>query len=174
MTTTRKHFSFWVYDKEIRLREFLETKVNVRNVSDYVKDILEKVMNGKLIETKSMDLQRKKLEVDIRYKEIMIKIKEKELLFSETFDKTPPYSAKKAIEVNVNTESYEPPEEKKIHEVIKLSWNKFVSTLKQDSKGEWVLTCKLCNTGFILPTKEQAINRFKIHLLETHNEKVLD
>jgi len=87
MTTTRKKFNFWVYDKEIRLREFLDSKVNV---SDYVKDILDKVRTGKLIDAKTIDLHRKKLEVDIRYKEIMIKIKEKELLYNETFDKPPP------------------------------------------------------------------------------------
>jgi len=170
MTTTRKHFSFWVYDKEIRLREFLETKVNV---SDYVKDILEKVMNGKLIETKSMDLQRKKLEVDIRYKEIMIKIKEKELIYNETFDETPSSRAKIAIKTGVNTESFNPPEEKKLNEIIKLNWNRFIDSLKQNSKGEWISTCKLCSTGFILPTKEQSINRFKIHLEENHQESVL-
>jgi len=113
------------------------------------------------------------MQVDIRFKEIMIQIKEKELLFDQTFDKTPSSQAKTAIKVAVNTESYEPPEEKKLNEVIKLNWNKFVDTLKQNSKGEWIATCKICSTGFILPTKEQAINRFKIHLEENHQESVL-
>jgi len=171
MTTTRKHYNFWVYDKEVNLREFLDSKVNV---SDYVKDILDKFRTGKLIDSKSLDLQRKKLEVDIRYKEIMIKIKEKELLYNETFEKPPTNSVKQVIKTSVNTESYEPPEEKRISEVIKNNWNKFVETLKQNTKGEWTLTCKLCSTGFILPSKEQAINRFKIHLAETHNERVLE
>jgi len=87
MGRTFEKFNFWVYDKEITLREFLDSKVNV---SDFVKDILEKVRTGKLIDAKTIDLHRKKLEVDIRYKEIMIKIKEKELLYNETFGKTPP------------------------------------------------------------------------------------
>jgi len=171
MTTTRKKFNFWVYDKDIELREFLDSKVNQ---SSFVKDILEKFRTGKLIDSKSIDLQRKKLEVDIRYKEIMIQIKEKELLFDKTFGETPSPRAKIAIKTAINTESYEPPEDKKIQQVIQNSWNKFVNTLRQNSKAEWILTCKLCNTGFVLPTKEQAINRFKIHLAETHNERVLD
>jgi len=179
-TNSKKKFSFWVYPKEINLRDFLESKANV---SEFLKGIIEKVRTGKLVDAKTIDLHRKKLEVDIRYKEIMIKIKEKELVYSETFDKTPSHTAQNAIKVNVNaeniyppkeTESYEPPEEKKIKHVIENSWNKFVATLKQNSKGEWTLTCKLCSTGFILPTKETAILRFKQHLNETHYEKVLD
>jgi len=169
MTTIRKKFTFYVTEDNLNL--FLESKTNV---SEFVKDIIEKYRTGKLIDSKSVDLHRKKLEVDIRYKEIMIKIKEKELLFGETFTKTPSYSAQKAIKVGVNTESYEPPEEKKIKDVIENSWNKFVETLKQNSKGEWTLTCKLCSTGFILPTKELAISRLKKHLEETHYERVLD
>lgn len=165
----RKRFDFWLFDKSI-----VEWFESIPNRSEFIRDFLTKLKNGELNDTSKFDLQRKKLEVDIRYKEIMIKIKEKELLFGETFDKTPSYSAQKAIKVGVNTESYNPPEEKKINEVIKNSWNKFVETLKQNSKGEWTLTCKLCSTGFILPDKEQAINRLKIHLEETHSERVLE
>ncbi|MCH7783699.1 hypothetical protein IID62_11605, partial [candidate division KSB1 bacterium] len=73
----------------------------------------------KLIQSKNLDLKRKKLEVDNRYKEIMIKIKEKELSFDQTFDKTPSSQAKIAIKTAVNTESYEPPEEKKLNEIKK-------------------------------------------------------
>ncbi len=169
MTTTRRKFTFYVTEDNLNL--FLESKTNV---SEFVKDIIEKFRTGKLIDSKQIDLHRKKLEVDIRYKEIMILIKQKELNFSETFDKTPSSQAKTAIKVGVNTESYEPPEEKKIQDVIQNQWNKFVETLKQNSKAEWTLTCKLCSTGFILPTKELAISRFKKHLEETHNERVLE
>ena len=169
MITTRKKYSFYVSDENLKL--FLDSKANV---SDFVKTTIDQVRTQKLIDSKSVDLHRKKLEVDIRYKEIMILIKQKELDFSETFDKTPSSQVKTAIKVGVNTESYEPPEEKKIQDTIQNKWNNFVNTLKQNSKAEWTLTCKLCSTGFILPTKEQSINRFKIHLLETHNERVLD
>jgi len=171
MMSNRKHFALWTYPDDLDLRNYLESKANI---SEFIKKIVNDFRIGKLTETKNSDLQRKKLEVDIRYKEIMIKIKEKELLYSETFEKPPAYSAKQAIKVNVNTESYEPPEEKKIQDVIENDWNKFVETLKENSKGEWTLTCKLCSTGFILPTQHKAIFRFKTHLLETHNERVLD
>lgn len=165
----KKKFSFWIYDPTI-----IEWLVSITKRSEFIRDILIKFKNGEFNDNSKYDLQRKKLEVDIRYKEIMIKIKEKELLYNQTFDKTPSYSAEKAIKVGVNTESYEPPEEKKILEVIQNNWNKFVETIKQNSKGEWTVTCKLCSTGFILPTRDQSIQRFKIHLEQTHYEKVLD
>ena len=165
----RKNFTIWIDESEIELIDFIFAH---SNVTQFIKDLIDDFRKGKLV--KIDELHKKKLETDIRYKEIMIKIKEKELNYNETFHKTPSSQAKIAIKTAINTESYEPPEEKKINQIIKNNWNKFVNTLKQDSKGEWVLTCKLCNTGFILPTKEQSINRFKIHLLETHNERVLD
>ncbi len=165
----KKRFSFWIFDQEI-----VEWLNSITNLSNFMREVLMKFKNGEFNDGSKSDLQRKKLEVDIRYKEIMIKIKEKELLFGETFDKTPSYSAQKAIKVAVNTESYNPPEEKKILDVIQNSWDKFVDTLKPNSKGEWTLTCKLCSTGFILPTRDQAIQRFKIHLEQTHHERVLD
>ncbi len=165
----KKKFSFWIYDPTI-----IEWLVSITKRSEFIRDILIKFKNGEFNDNSKYDLQRKKLEVDIRYKEIMIKIKEKELLFGETFDKSPSYSAQKAIKVGVNTESYEPPEEKKILDVIQNQWNKFVETIKKNSKGEWTVTCKLCSTGFILPDRDQAIQRFKIHLEQTHYEKVLD
>jgi len=171
MITARKKFSFFCYESDRELKLLLESKANV---STFIKETLENYRTGKLIDSKSVDLHRKKMEVDIRYKEIMIKIKQKELDFNETFDKTPSSQAKTAIKVGVNTESYNPPEEKKIQEVIQNQWNKFVETLKQKQNGEWTLTCKLCSTGFVLPTKELAISRFKKHLEETHNERVLD
>jgi len=166
----RKQFVLWTYEAELNLRNYLESK---SNISEFLKKLVNDFRTGKLIESKSIDLQRKKLEVDIRYKEIMIKIKEKELIYNETFDETPSSRAKIAIKTAVNTETFNPPEEKKLNEIVKMNWNRFIDSLKQNSKGEWISTCKFCSTGFILPTKEQAINRFKIHLEENHAESVL-
>jgi len=168
----RKRWSFHTFkENDSDLEEYLESKFSM---NEFLRNLVNDFRTGKLIDSKNMDLQRKKLEVDIRYKEIMILIKQKELDFSETFDKTPSSQAKTAIKVGINTESYEPPEEKKIQDTIQNKWNNFVSTLKQNSKAEWTLTCKLCDTGFILPTKELAISRFKKHLEETHYERVLE
>jgi len=168
----RKRWSFHTFkEKDSDLELFLQGQFSI---NEFLRNLVNDFRTGKLIDSKNMDLQRKKLEVDIRYKEIMILIKQKELDFSETFDKTPSSQAKTAIKVGVNTESYEPPEEKKIQDTIQNKWNNFVNTLKQNSKAEWTLTCKLCSTGFILPTKDLAISRFKKHLEETHYEKVLE
>jgi len=168
----RKRWSFHTFKKQDSdLELYLESQFSV---NEFLRNLVNDFRTGKLIDSKNMDLQRKKLEVEIRYKEIMIKLKQKELDFSETFDKTPSSQAKTAIKVGVNTESYEPPEEKKIIDVIQNQWNKFVETIIKNPKNEWTLTCKLCSTGFILPTREQAIQRFKIHLEQTHHERVLD
>ena len=169
----KRRWSFWTYKEkdDQDLEQFLESKLSI---NDFLKKLVNDFRTGKIVDSKNLDLHRKKLEVDIRYKEIMIKIKEKELLFDQTFDKTPSSQAQKAIKVGVNTESYEPPEEKQIKDVIQNNWNKFVESIIKNPKNEWTLTCHLCSTGFILPTREQAIERFKTHLLETHNERVLD
>jgi len=164
-----KKFEFWLFDSDI-----INWLNSFSNRSELLREIVTKFKSGELQDDTKEDLTKEKLRADIDYKKIMIQIKKKELQFSETFEKTPSLTAQRAIKIGVNTESYEPPEDKKIQKVIQNSWNKFVNTLRQNSKAEWILTCKLCNTGFILPTKEQAINRFKIHLAETHNERVLD
>lgn len=165
----RKKYSFYLTENSDQ--EFIEFQ---KNISEFIKDLIVKFRTGKLVDLSEENLVRRKLLADIHYKELMTEIKKRELQFSKTFDKTPSSQVKTAIKVGVNTESYEPPEEKQIKDVIQNSWNKFVETLKQDSKGEWILTCKLCHTGFILPNKELAIERFKKHLEETHFERVLD
>jgi len=166
---TRTKFTVWIDESEIELIDFIFAH---SNVSKFIKDLIDDFRKGKLV--KIDELHKKKLETDIRYKEIMIEIKKKELLHLDTFDKYPSSQAKIAIKTAVNTESYEPPEEKKILDVIQNNWNKFVETIKQNSKAEWTVTCKLCSTGFILPTRDEAIQRFKIHLEQTHHERVLD
>jgi len=87
MMSNRKNFALWTYPEDIDLRNYLESKVNI---SEFIKKIVNDFRIGKLTQTKNSDLQRKKLEIDIRYKEIMCKIKLKELEFSETFEKPPP------------------------------------------------------------------------------------
>jgi len=54
----------------------------------------------------TVDLKRKKLLVDIQFKEVMIKIKEQELLYNQTFEKTPTpsFSAKKAMKIGVENQ----------------------------------------------------------------------
>jgi len=175
---SRKKFTFYTYDKDdLELSLFLESKVNV---SQFVKDILEKYRKGKLVDYKSQDLQRQKMLIDIEYKQILTEIKRRELDFQENFGKTPSYQAKEAIKVSQGwqnkealTNSYNPPEEKSLEKIIENNWKQFLLSLRTNSKNEWIANCKLCDTGFILPTKELSINRFKTHLRENHNEELL-
>jgi len=168
---SRKKFSFYVYDQnELELKIFLESKVNV---SQFVKEIVDKYRKGKLVDYKSLDLVRQKLIADIEYKQILTAIKRREFNFHENFGKTPSSQAKTAIKVAVNNESFIPPEEKNLEQIIQNNWNKFLLSLRTNSKNEWIANCKLCDTGFILPNKDEAIERFKTHLIENHNEQLL-
>jgi len=167
----RKKFSFYTYsENELELQLFLESKVNV---SEFVKEILELYRKGKLVDSKSLDLMRQKMIGDIEYKKILTAIKKRELMILETFGKPPSYQAKEAIKVAVNNEAVTPPEEKTIEKIIETNWNNFLLSLRTNSKNEWIANCKLCDTGFILPNKEQAINRFKNHLFETHDRHLM-
>jgi hypothetical protein len=99
ITPKRKNFTFWVYEKDYRLTDFLVQKVNV---SDYVKDTLTKVMNGDLIPRTNEDLKRKKIDIDIEYKKTQIELNKLKILYYNTFESDPSIRAKKVMKINVN------------------------------------------------------------------------
>jgi len=145
-------------------------------LDEYCRDAVELRLKGKLDQNFVALLNQAKLasiETRTELNKVMIEIKKQELLFSQKFDKTPSSQAKTAIKTGVNEEGFAAKEEKDLDEIIKIAWNRFVDTLKRNPKMEWVLTCKFCQTGLILPTKELAIERFKKHLLETHSEELV-
>jgi len=76
-------------EKDALLIAYLHT-YGGENLNQYVKDILEKVRSGKLIDGDAEDLQRKKLLVDIELKEVMIQIRKQELIYKQTFEQNPP------------------------------------------------------------------------------------
>lgn len=164
----RKKYGFWLNDDIDQ--EFLEKQ---KYISAFIRDLIMKARIGKISGFSDEDLKRRKLLSDIEYKETLTAIKKRELNFLENFGKTPSSEAKTAIKVAVNNESFIPPEEKDLEQIIKINWEKFILSLRTNSKNEWIANCKLCDTGFILPTKELAINRFKTHLSENHNEQLL-
>jgi len=166
--TTGKRINFWLFD-QINI-DFLETQ---KSISDFMRDLINQARTGKTGNFSDEDLKKRKLIADIDYKEILTAIKKRELLILETFGKPPSYQAKEAIKTAVNNESFIPPEEKNLEKIIENKWNNFLLSLRTNSKKEWIANCKLCDTGFILPNKEEAINRFKNHLSETHNEQLL-
>jgi len=166
--TQRKKFNFWIIDQlDI---DFVESQ---KNISDFLRDLIIKARTGKVGGLSDLELKREKMLADIDYKKILTAIKKRELLILETFGKPPSYQAKEAIKTAVNNESFIPPEEKDLEKIIEKNWNRFLLSLRTNSKNEWIANCQMCDTGFILPTKELAINRFKDHLSETHNEQLL-
>jgi len=168
----RINWRHWESDETTN--KFLEEKKQeFGNYPNYIKTLIDADMKGKISLNKTAALKDRKLEVEIELKEMQIKKMEIELLFDQTFDKTPSSQAKKAIKDAVNSESFNAPEEKDLVEIINRHWNKFIDTLRKNAKQEWVLTCKLCSTGLILPTQEKAVERFKKHLEETHSEELV-
>jgi len=97
LSMSRKQYRFWVTDEE--LKKFLDSKSNHQNqdFSEFAREIFTLVMENKLDPLTVGDLQKKKLQADIAYKEIMTKIKEKEYSFMKTFDAPPSPRAEKAI-----------------------------------------------------------------------------
>jgi len=92
----RKQYRCWIADEEMQI--FLdEKKKEYGEFTKFCIEVFSLVMKNKLSPDSIQDLQRKKIDVDIRYKEIMIKIKEKELLYMKTFEAPPSLRAEKAI-----------------------------------------------------------------------------
>jgi predicted RNA-binding Zn-ribbon protein involved in translation (DUF1610 family) len=78
--------------------KFIRIIEQQENFQNYFYDILTSYINGDLERAQTEEnLKRKKMQVDIKFKEVCTAIKEKELLHWNTFDKTPSYQAKKAI-----------------------------------------------------------------------------
>jgi len=93
---TKKQYRFWVNDEE--LQKFLDSKTSeTGGFTEFAKDIFTLVMTNKLDSSSIIDLQRKKLSVDIEYKQVIILIKKKELGFMKVFDSPPSNAAQKAI-----------------------------------------------------------------------------
>jgi len=101
-----KQYRFWINKSDKELGEFLG---NQQNISKFLKELINDFRLGKLNKTSDYDLKRKKLEVDIKFKEVMIKIKEQELLYNKTFDQTPSLSAKRAMKIGVENQIPEAP-----------------------------------------------------------------
>ncbi|MBA7492262.1 hypothetical protein ES702_02811 [subsurface metagenome] len=90
---------------EVELLAWIDSLEGISR-SNIVKEILFKVKSGELRTTTTDDLKKKKMLVDIKFKEVCTQIKEKELLHWNTFDKTPSSRAKTAIKngIEINSE----------------------------------------------------------------------
>ena len=93
---TNKQYRFWSND--IELNQFLDSKTALEGgFSEYARKMFMLIMKNKLEPDTMIDLQKRKILVDIRYKEIMTKIKEKELSFMSNFNSPVSNRAKEAI-----------------------------------------------------------------------------
>jgi len=101
-----KQYRFWTNLEEIELTEYLENQVHF---SKWIKELINDYRLGKLTRESDYDLKRIKLQVDIEFKKVMIEIKKQELLYNQTFEKTPSLSAKKAMKIGIENQIPETP-----------------------------------------------------------------
>ena len=77
-----KQYRFWTNSDETDLSEFLDVQLNFTH---FIKEILNDYRLGNLTREDEKDLKRKKLQVDIKFKEIICQIKQKELDYWQIF-----------------------------------------------------------------------------------------
>ncbi len=152
----RKSFSFWLnyeIDDEAKLLVYLDS-LRVDNFSLYIKELLEMVRTGKLIKPDQEDLQRKKLLTDIKFKEVMIKIKEQELIYKQTFEQNPPPRHRKVMKVHIENQN-----------------PTYVSSI--DEKNNRIM-CPECGACFVFALDQHDANeskeKFIDHYFEKHGE----
>ena len=154
----KKRFGFWLnanLDDEAKLLLWLD-KQGGRNVGKYIKDLLKLYYDGKLTTVDQEDLQREKLIVDIKYKEICTKIKEHELIYRQTFDQSPPLRHQKAMKIHIETPDNNP---------------KFISSIDEKNNR---LMCSLCGACFVFAfdqhDKNESKEKFIDHYFDKHGE----
>lgn len=160
---TKFNFKFWLNDEvNFDLVKWLKELTAKEKMSSTIIEILEFVRKNGLENLKSLEaLKRDKLVAEIA-----------DLKSRTTHrDRTEPYHRQE--KKPLTDSSYVPPEERKMESIIENNWNKFVDTLRTRNDG-WIITCKLCSTGFPHHnSKPAAIHRFKQHLRDTHEEELL-
>lgn len=123
------------------------------NIANFVKDILEKVRTGKLIIPDVENLEREKLIVDIELKKVMVKIKNQELIYKETFQQNPPPRHTKVMKLHVENQNL-------THGVSII-----------DEKNNRIM-CAECGACFVFATdqhdKQESKQKFIEHFVDKH------
>jgi len=94
----KKQYRFWTNSKEQDLVDFMDAQ---DNVTEFLKKLVNDYRLGNLTREDEQDLKRKKLQVDIHFKEVITQIKQKELDYWQIFKKTPSFQASKAMKIGV-------------------------------------------------------------------------
>jgi len=102
----KKQYRFWVFPSELEFQEWLNS---MENLSGDIRKILNDFRLGKLVTPTDEDLIKRKLLADIRLKELSGDLKEKELLYYETFHKTPTFQGKKAMKIGIENQIADTP-----------------------------------------------------------------
>ena len=76
------------------------------------------------------------------------------------------------IEKSNGTKSTDEKPQFNIDYIINSTWNKFLKELRE-LKDEWKATCNNCDQSFYKKTRNEAIDRFKLHLKQNHEEDLI-
>ena len=139
-------------EQDALLIVFLETHGG-KNTSNYIKEVLQQIRTGKLIIPEVEDLQREKMLVDIEYKKIVIKIREQELIYKETFQQNPPPKHKEVMKIHIENQNL-------THGVSVI-----------DEKNNRIM-CAECGACFVFATdqhdKQESKQKFIEHFVDKH------
>ncbi len=137
---------------------FLETHGG-KNQNAYIKEILQQIRTGKLIIPEVEDLQREKMLVDIEYKKIVIKIREQELIYKQTFEQTPPQRHKEVMKIHIENQNL-------THGVSVI-----------DEKNNRIM-CAECGACFVFSTdqhdKQESKQAYIDHFVKKHGLRLPD
>lgn len=156
----KKQYRFWV--SEEALQSYLESKIEeYGDFTNFARETFHLMKDNKLDPRSFDNLRKEKIIADIEWKRAQTAFLKEKL--TKSIDKI--------LEEPIT--AFVPPEEKNLSELINFRWNRYVETLRKMKDG-WTITCKLCSTGFVqIPTQDDARNRFKKHLEETHGEELI-
>jgi len=167
--------------KQFRFRpETDEDKISIENLAKEAglseSDYLTKYFHERKFAKDSMSGLERKKEDYLDQKIVNLKLTNeklrRELLFEQTFDKTPSSQAKKAIKEGVELSGFNPPEYERDSFVSKNISN-FIESLRME--GGVTINCKLCPTGFPSQgSKEHAMETLRRHLLLAHEKEILE
>jgi len=96
-----KQYRFWTNKDDQDLIEFMDVQ---QNISVFLKKLVNDYRLGNLTREDESDLKRKKLQVDIHFKEVMTQIKQKELDYWQIFKKQPSFQASKVMKIGVENQ----------------------------------------------------------------------
>lgn len=171
-----KRFVFYVPTTELDLLEFLGNLTNDNKLSETTLRVMKFIMDNGFEELQNVDaLKKEKIRVDIDYKRAATELIQAKLKYTYNFESLPSKAGSGALKKKNKQDitGHQPIEYQKVEELIAIKWSNYLAELRVTASG-WKFVCRLCQVAFLeFKTKESAIERFKLHLEESHSEELM-